>query len=301
MSLETRLDRESCEAEAIIAVEYYLRYGNSVPPRQTLQQLIAVMRKGGGNYYVRSVCAGAYMDLACHKHTNPTVRTHLIDESVRKIGSLAEKDWQEIEHHDVKYIYRAALYKAYANKYKKALSGQQLDLGDEEKLYQDLLAVGYGTIEPSQLLSDKPQTDVRGVQFEIGVHLLNVRFNLRHGVILQSMWPSLPREDDPHDSIKECRTAWDAATSSGTFLDRNFCHYIQLKGADDGVVYDPAIDVIVGKDDLHTKNSADIISTALLELNPSSALEGQQAEAKLNMYEYYFLDKLGWQFTSKKS
>jgi len=298
VSLETQINREICEAEALQAVETYLQFGNSVPPHQTLQRLITVMRYGGGNYYVRSVCAGAYIDLACHAGTEPVDRARLIDKSVNKIGSLAEKDWQELESSDVRHIYRVALYKAYAEKYRKALSGQQLDLSDEAELFQDLIEVGYKTLAPSLYLSDQAQSNVRGVQFEIGIHLLNARFNLRHGEILQSMWPSLPREDDPHDSIFNWRTAWDAATTSGTFLDRSFCQYIQIKGINEGVVYDPAIQLIIGRDDLHTRSSADIIRASLFELNPSSPLQGQQAEAKLNMYEHSFLGKLGWRFAS---
>lgn len=300
MDLEREHPRERQEAEALEAVESYLRYGNQTPPLNALQELIGIMRVGSSDLYVRTTCAGAYVDLARHPHTTPAEAEFLIDKSIRRIGGLAAMDWREMPPEHRHYIYKAGLHVAYGPKYKKALTGQTPDMEDEADLYAQLLELGRKSLAPGSKHSEWVG-QVRGIQFEIGVHLLNARFNIRHQEILQSVWPSTPREDDPHD-FSYVRTAWDMAVTTGSFLDQSDCFYVQLKGEKDhkdGRRYDPAIMTITGKDDLYTRTSADLIALALEEGFPTESVSDLQLEqigAKLNMHERYFLQRLGWQF-----
>ncbi|HTE57343.1 MAG TPA: hypothetical protein VK694_01250 [Verrucomicrobiae bacterium] len=252
------------------------------------------MRQDISDRYVGMVCSGAYLDLALHPDTPSEEALGLVDQAFEEFHGLDSDDWEKASPEELSYLYRTSLYEAYASKYKKTLIGDALNLADEIDLYNRFLYLAHTMVDPAPYLTEG--AEVRGVQFEASVHLLNARFNVRHRGMLQSAWPSLPREDDPHD-FKRASTAWDIAVSTVDFMDQSERKLVQLKAVKDSSRYDPAITVIVGKTHLYTQNSEDILRTAIQESYPSSETHRTQAEAKMNMHERYLMERLGWQFT----
>lgn len=274
------------------ATHHYLQHGNGLLMPEQLQRYISIMRESQ-NPYIMNTCAGAYLDLASMSRDTPNEARQM----VHAAGVLAEKfavqNWQDVPEEYVHFIFRAKFQRAYEQKYLRALSGETPTMDDELKLYSDLLDAGAQTFTPETSVGEDEAAYIRGTQFEMAIHLLNARRNIRSGRMLQSMWPSLPREDDPHDSSKESRTGWDAAVTQGQFWDRDQAtHLLQLKTIDMGQVYDPRITLLTGKDHLDGTRGREIIYLALREIRATSADEKRRVSAKLNKLERLFLNRL---------
>lgn len=288
-------ERDSPEKQrnAVRARELYLRYGNSQPGKADLERLIDAMRQVRAPYILVR-CAAAYIDLARNPQTSPENAVRLVEASQILTNAFAAKNWHEVQPSMIDLLYRSQLERAYNPMYKKSLSGEGVDITDQERLYLDLLRTGHKSLEPAKVLDPRigDRDGMRGVQFEIGIHILNARRNIRNGKILQWMWPSLPREDMPHDFDFNFRNGWDAAVTTGTFLQQgSTCRHLQLKTAGDDGTYSPNIIVVSGRDDLDTRTSADIVVAALQELD-SDPDKSARAKAQLNTYEQLFIRKI---------
>lgn len=269
------------------ALNAYALCGHGAVDAQRLEQLIDSMRQTTDPRIV-SYCIGAYIDLARNPQTRPDAAVRLIEASEILAGFLTAKDWRNLEPHEIEARHYVDMQSAYASKYKKTLTGEVFSLDDETKLYLRLLAVGDRTLEPAAY-----HFDSRGIQFEIGLHILNARLNLKNRQFTQAMWPSLPRERIPYDFNFTFSTARSATVTRGNFIDQGpWCKYIQCKSVDTGKAYDPDITVMIAKDDFGMATSADIILYALSEArNPGRP---SAAQAKLDRYEQIFLNKLGF-------
>lgn len=291
------------EDSAFNAAESYLKYGDERPPVSHLKNYINRIRTVS-NPKLTAQCVGIYIDLARHPETSPEQAIELIEASQTLAQTLTKHDWQQLDPASVQAQHYAALQSAYGIKYKKALAGEISTIDDEARLYLQLLEVGKTTIEPARYYQAP-----RGSQAEIALHILNSRFNIRNGRIIQSAWPALPREDDPHTFNREKdpdgtkfrkakftrNTAWDLAVTRGAFLDQNEdCRYIQSKSAVNIKKYDPKITMIVSKSDFLLSSTADITNDALAEQTTTDPTEREEIRARLNNYEEIFLSKLGY-------
>ena|GEM_PF-2232550 len=264
------------------AREEYLRFGGALPSRDELRRLIGQMRQVSAPHLLHC-CTGAYLDLARNPETNAAEAAALVDAAAALSSTFAAKDWREIPSEDVNLLFKTQLLRAYTSMYKKTLAGKKPDINDLSRLYLDLIQAGRNTIEPSRTIEN-----VRAVQFEIGIHLLAVRASLRRNRVVQQIWPSTPREDTPHDFSFEFRNGWDAAISTGAFLDQGTeCHLLKVISLGNQKQYNPAATVIRGREDLTTSTSASIIVAVLRELEASSL----DAKSELNRYERALMQK----------
>lgn len=273
------------------AAEFYHRDGNTRRSPRRLERLILAMRDSK-DAFVSTTCAGVYLDLARHPLLDPEQAVGALEAALAHVPQLEAQDFPGLSGEELSHRLRWELQRAYGEKYRKTFQGQTLGLEEEGRLFSQLLELGRSTLKRGA--AQKPGArGVRSVQFEIGIHLLNSRRNLRNRTILRTMWPSLPREHDPHDYRYERRTGWDAGFSGGDFLNQDLsCRYLQLKGVSDATMYHPDITVIVGRDDLHTATTAEIISLALKEVEGTPA-DKANATKRLDEIEADFLATLG--------
>lgn len=271
---------------AVRAREEYLRFGNTEPSRDELRRLVGQMRQVTTPHLL-VCCMGAYLDLARNSQTSPAEAVSLVDAAAALSGTFVTKDWRELPLEKTDILFRGRLLRAYMGMYRKALAGKTPDLNDLTRLYIDLIQIGRSTIEPGRATDE-----VRGVQFEIGIHILATRANLRRNKIVQWIRPSMPREQNPHDFSFEFRSGWDLAISRGAFLGQDTDHhFLKVMSRGNERVYSPAVTVVRGKEDLLTSNSASVIIAALRELEGTSPESSVQARRELNRYERVLMQK----------
>jgi len=277
-------------SQAYDAVKKYREYGHGEVERMKLKQLIQHMRQVN-HAQVTATCIGAYIDLARNQHTQSDKEiTEYINAAEVLACALSKKNWRNLDPRDVSSQLYAKLQLTYIEKYKKSLTGQQITIDDETQLYAKLLELGRYTLEPGQDVFD-----TKGIQFEIGLHILNARYNVRHNQVSQSLWHSRPREDSPHDGNFEVSTGWDVAVSRGDFLHQGpGCRYVQCKSVERGKKYHPKIIVIAARDDFSLKTNYDLIDYAIKEAGADNPLHEAGSTAQLNRCEQIFLNKLGY-------
>lgn len=278
--------------EAAFTQGAYLRHAQKPPSVGQLKQYIDRMRRTA-DPTITATCIGAYLDLARHPETTSKDAVALVEASEVLARGLISRNWSDLTYEQIHAQHYADIHLAYVQKYKAALAKERFGLNDETRLYLNLLEAGRRMLVPGQGVMN---THSRGLQFEAGIHLLNARHSIRNGQKVQSMWPSLPREDSPHRRTTGLNLGWDMAASRGNFLvqDGNV-RYVQCKStresSDD---YDPSIIVIAAKEDFSMAANREIIDAALLEASDAPVKERTRATATLNRFERILLDKLGF-------
>lgn len=271
------------------ALKSYLRYAHNSVDAEQLQQLIGSMRQVN-DFSITSSCVGAYIDLARNPQTPPSEALQLVDAAAVLIGTLVNKSWKSLQYHEVHPQIYAGILGAYTQKYKKVFASEKWTLDDESQLYLQLLEIARKTLVPARYTDE-----ARGAQFELGIHLLNARSNIRKGQLAGSAWQALPREDKPHDFNFKLSTAWDMAMSKGTFLNQGAdCRYIQCKSVDDGQRYAPHITVLIAKEDFSTQTSGDIAQAMLNEYDAKDTNLRARYRNQANRYEQILFDKIGF-------
>lgn len=281
----------------------YLKWSERLPSTQSLKSYLDRMRSVT-DPRITAECVGVYVDLARHPETAPEHAVQLIEASQALAETLTRQDWHNLDRRSIQAQHYAALQAVYGEKYKKALSGETPTIDDEARLYLELLELGKDTLAPARFLSES-----RGSLFELTLHILNARFNVRSGQIIQSAWPALPREDDPRPFNADSdldgstfgqfeftgNTAWDLAITRGDFLAQDTgCRYVQAKSVPDNDTYHPRITTIIGKTDLFLSSSTDIVNDAIAEQTTTDPAKRREAHIRLNNYEERFLNKLGF-------
>ncbi|HKR82462.1 MAG TPA: hypothetical protein VJR27_05720 [Candidatus Saccharimonadales bacterium] len=280
-------------AIAAEAANAYLRYGNNLAEPRHLKPLIKAMRESC-DPQTQVICAGAYLDLAHHPEVSRDMAQQLVAASAKLTEAFMSQDWRGLPQHEVQFLYRIGLQRAYGHKYQKVAAGEEPDFADETKLYHNLLRLGQQSLEPAAILErGRSRDDVRGMQLEIGLHLLNARRNVRAREILQSMWPSTPREMTPHDYNFDFKTNWDAAVTQGAFWDREAeVQRLQFLSLMNNNIYEPRITVVTGKEHLSTVSTAEIIQVAIQEVYGNTPSARVNATRRLNEIESRFLRRL---------
>lgn len=193
---------------------------------------------------------------------------------------------------EIRAILLGGLYNAYMEKYRKVVSGRKTGLNDEAQLYLNLLELSKETLSPAGKQQEEAH-DVRGMQFKIGLHILNARYNLRNKTMSQFMWPSLPHENTPHDFEFSYNNGWDAAIGKVGFLATHVApERLRFKGSQTDTEYYPGITLITGQTDLGTRTTAEIVVLALREVSDMPDYYKEEARKKLNEIEARFLGKL---------
>ncbi len=273
------------------AVELYLRYADAVPSREKFQMLIGEMRQSE-DPRTRMTCMGAYIDMAVNGDLQKEDGMQALG-AARLLGTALEARLpEETEGDKISAILLGGLYTAYMVKYDKKVAEKSFGLKTEASLYFNLLELGRKTLEPAKELQNNRQ-GVRGLQFKIGMHILNARHNLRNNTMAQFMWPSLPREATPHDFDFAHKNGWDAAVTYAGFLATHVApDRLYFRGNPADAEFYPGITVITGRTDLGTRTTADIIDLALHEVSETPGPSRQRAREKLNEIEARFLRKL---------
>ena len=304
-------DAEPVLMQAIRAREQYLRHANSPPSRDALQSYAVALRASTDPFYLK-YGVSAYLDLALLADTSPAEAAQLLDAAHALTNRFEAKGLREAPLESLDSIIRLQLDRAYLPKYRKKLQGEPLTLDDETNLYLQLLSIAQAVPHAGhnanlQHISLHQLRQIRGAQFELGVHLLNARLNVRNGRLVQHMWPSLRREDEPHAVKYKENFAWDAAVSSGEFLsyDPATCVYLQCKSGNEasdtenhaaretpGVKYDERITILRSLEDLGQPTSADILRSAIDELCAQNPAAIHAAKQNLDTCERLFLEKL---------
>jgi hypothetical protein len=271
----------------------YLRHGNEPIDKERLHQQIAAMREVQDPATL-VVCSGAYIELAHVTQSEQGRALRMLTAVESLTAEFLKQDWRKLLPENVPHLFRIGMQNAYLHKYEKVVKETDPDLTDEMALYHKLLACGQQSLQPATDLKGRARSEVRGVQFEVGMHLLNARRNLKDGEIRLHMWPSLPRQNSPFDGVRPSGwlTGWDAAISENTFWNEETRHKLQFKGVEDSKLYDPSITVVIGRDHLTITDTAEIIRLATQELRGQTPEIRTAASTRLNHIEQLFLQRL---------
>ena len=220
------------------------------------------------------------------------------------VKNIMDADHTQIDTAELTDAFRCGIQLAYMGKLRKKILRERIGIEDEVALYAQLRDIGdrsmklYGSIENAE-----DARHMRGFQFELGVHLLNARRNVRQHGIFTSMWPSLPRQDSPRRSaiVEErsvaYRVGWDAGLSvDGFYAETDAQRYLQLKTVPghDTRPYAPHITVITGSTDLGTTTSEEIVRLVSEETKNGPEAERMEASARLDTLEAAFFRRLGY-------
>lgn len=282
---------ESIYKDAQQAVEQYLGYAQETPPLPQLQDLVGKMKPAIYNdISIRSICGGAYFDLACHPIVPAKQKIPLINKAVKVYNTEYEQYWEALDTDNTGLIIANATKAAYADKYKAAFTSNELTMDHETSLFSTLVTIGEYALKAPRIL----RGNVSHAQTTLGVHLLNARFNLKYDEVLQHVWPALPRQENPRDVIKKRRTNWNLGVSSKEFLDPQATKaYITGTGVTN---LSAEILELNGSFHMQTDSSLSVVQNVLREQYPSSNLQAINAAKALDKYERFFLMRLGWTF-----
>lgn len=283
------------------AVDQYLTYGNLTPPAEGLVDVGQKLDQKNVARIPMTYVTGACVrfDLATHPDTPDSDRPQIVDAAIGKLAPIKRHDPGGVDPRNAGDYVRGMTYLAFSDFYAMSVEGQSPSTGDVETLYGDLLQVGRQTAHYRKLASTRPRwsvagTDIAGFQLELSAHILNARYNLDQGRVMQFSRPALPREDQPYsrDPNVDPQAPWDVGLSPEGFLDNQGVTRVQFKTRQEHVKPDPSV-VNVTRADLGIRRNGAIIEDALTERDPgASTAEVKAATARLDDCTARLGDKL---------
>ena len=300
-----RYDRSITPNQAFGSAEdEYLAFGNQVPPLESLARIASRMRSAHAEAvpYRAVMAAGVHLDAGGHPEATPASRASELADAEAFLRIVTQPQLDSWDSVNWQAVLNAHLLSSYMENFRRQYLGKGLpEIRLEPKKYEKLLSLGTWISKTLQAGSEETVNErhlyeLTGVQFEIGIHALIARHNLRKGKMDLHAWQALPRQDMSRVE-GESRTGWDIAISKSRFLDPEAIK-VQIKSDRNSKEYNPDIPVVSGLDDLHTESSGQILLLAQIEATSGSEDERAAATAKLDEFERLFLEKIGLGQTS---